>query len=262
MIQEILIASAILGALGLIFGIILGVSSKIFEVKKDERIQKIMEVLPCANCGGCGFSGCSAFAQAVVTGKANPSSCAVGGSACAEKVSDIMGVKTDFVKKTAHIKCDDSCDSSPVRYSYKGLESCAAALKIGGGPKSCAYGCIGIGSCVKVCDFGALSIKNNIAAVDEEKCTGCGKCAAVCPKKIIEIIPKNKKYMVLCNSKEKGSDMKEICTAGCIGCKMCVKACDYDAVTVEDNLAKINIDKCVGCGKCAEKCPRKIIHMV
>lgn len=262
MIKEILSAAVILGALGLIFGIVLGVASKIFEVKKDERIQKIMDVLPCANCGGCGFSGCSAFAQAVVTGNANPSSCAVGGSSCAEKVSDIMGVKTEFVKKTAHIKCDGNCDNSPARYNYKGLESCAAALKTVGGPKSCQYGCIGIGSCAKVCDFDALHIENGIAVVDEEKCSGCGKCAAVCPKKIIEIIPKSNKYMVLCSSKDKGSEMKDLCSAGCIGCKMCVKACESDAVTVEDNLAKIDIAKCIGCGKCAEKCPRKIIYAI
>lgn len=262
MIKEILTAAVILGALGLIFGIVLGVASKIFEVKKDERIQKIMEVLPCANCGGCGFSGCSAFAQAVVSGKASPSSCAVGGDVCAEKVSGIMGVKNEFVRKTAHIKCGGNCDSSPARYNYKGPESCAAAMKIGGSPKSCAYGCVGLGSCVKVCDFGALSIENGIAAVDEDKCGGCGKCAEVCPKKIIEIIPKEKKYTVVCSSKDKGSDMKDSCTAGCIGCRMCEKACEFDAVKVENNLASIDIAKCTGCGKCAEKCPRKIIQMI
>lgn len=262
MIKEILTAALILGILGLVFGIVLGVASKIFEVKKDERIKKIMEALPCANCGGCGFSGCSAFAQAVVSGKASPSSCSVGGSACAEKVSDIMGVKTEFIKKTAHIKCDGSCDNSPARYNYKGIDSCAAAARLGGGPKSCTYGCVGIGSCVKVCDLGAISIKNGIAAVDEEKCGGCGKCAAVCPKKVIEIMPKNEKYTVICSSKDKGSEMKDICSVGCIGCKMCVKACEFDAVSVEDNLAKIDRLKCTGCGKCAEKCPRKIIRMV
>lgn len=262
MIKEIFTAAAVLGILGLIFGIILGVASKIFEVKKDERIKKIMDVLPCANCGGCGFSGCSAFAQAVVTGKANPSSCAVGGSSCAEKVSDIMGVKTEFVRKIAHIKCDGNCDNAPVRYNYKGPKSCAAAAKLGGGPKSCSYGCLGIGSCMNVCDFGAISIENGIAVIDEDKCGGCGKCASVCPKKLIELIPKTAKYMVVCSSKDKGSDMKDICSVGCIACKMCVKVCESEAIIVDGNIAKINQEKCIGCGKCAGKCPRKIIHMI
>ena len=98
---NIIIAAVILGGLGLIFGVVLGIASKVFEVYKDERVDKIMAVLPCANCGGCGFAGCSSFAQAVVDGKAQPTACSVGGSACADSVSEIMGVKADFVKKVA-----------------------------------------------------------------------------------------------------------------------------------------------------------------
>ncbi len=256
---NILIAAIILGGLGLIFGAVLAVASKVFEVHKDERIDKIMAVLPCANCGGCGFAGCSSFAQAVVDGKAKPTACSVGGSTCADSVSEIMGVKADFVKKVARIKCSANCEQSPLRYRFKGLSSCKAADRLGGGPKSCSYGCMGLGSCEKVCPFGALSIEDGVATVDEEKCSGCGKCADVCPKHLIEIVPQSVKYFVACNSKDKGSEMKETCSAGCIGCKLCVKACENEAVSVDDNLAVINTEKCTSCGACSEKCPRNII---
>lgn len=259
MLTNILCAVAVLGGLGLIFGIILGVASKIFEVHKDERIEKIMAVLPCANCGGCGFAGCSSFAQAVVDGKAKPSGCSVGGSSCAESVSAIMGVKGGFVKKVARVKCSASCEASPMKYRYKGLASCAAAAKLGGGPKSCSYGCMGIGSCTKVCPFGAIHIENDIAVVNETKCTACGRCVNTCPKHLIKIVPQASEYFVACNSKDKGSEMKDVCSAGCIGCKLCTKACEHEAVSVDDNLAEIDTEKCISCGLCAEKCPKKVI---
>ena len=67
------------------------------------------------------------------------------------------------------------------------------------------------------------------------------------------------KRQVQCNSKEFGKAVKEVCSAGCIGCKMCTRVCEADAITVENNIAKIDYSKCTGCGKCAEKCPAKII---
>ena len=56
------------------------------------------------------------------------------------------------------------------------------------GPKVmavCDTGCIGCGICAKQCEFGAVTVENNIAHIDQSKCTGCGKCAEKCPKKII-----------------------------------------------------------------------------
>ena len=49
------------------------------------------------------------------------------------------------------------------------------------------------------------------------------------------------------------------CEVGCIGCKKCEKVCPSDAVTVENNVAHIDPEKCTNCGACAEVCPRKII---
>ena len=112
---------------------------------------------------------------------------------------------------------------------------------------------------MSACQFDALSIEDGIAKVDPEKCVACGKCVATCPKSLIELVPYAAPHKVQCNSKEFGKAVKEVCSAGCIGCKMCTRVCEADAITVENNIAKIDYSKCTGCGKCAEKCPAKII---
>ena len=61
------------------------------------------------------------------------------------------------------------------------------------------------------------------------------------------------------SSKDKGKDVMSVCKVGCIGCKLCEKNCEADAIHVVDNIAYIDQDKCTGCGVCAEKCPKKII---
>jgi len=56
----------------------------------------------------------------------------------------------------------------------------------GQGGKACSYGCMGFGSCVKVCEFDSIHIVDGIALVDREKCVACGKCVEACPKKLID----------------------------------------------------------------------------
>lgn len=36
---------------------------------------------------------------------------------------------------------------------------------------------------------------------------------------------------------------------------MCEKNCPKDAIHVEDNLARIDYEKCINCGKCVSVCP-------
>ena len=55
----------------------------------------------------------------------------------------------------------------------------------GGGAKSCAYGCLGLGDCAAVCPFDAMHVVDGVARVDYDKCKGCGMCAQKCPKHII-----------------------------------------------------------------------------
>ncbi|HZJ58552.1 MAG TPA: RnfABCDGE type electron transport complex subunit B [Clostridia bacterium] len=163
-------------------------------------------------------------------------------------------------ERTAKVLCAGDCDRATDKYHYEGIEDCVAASMLSDGPKECSYGCLGLGTCVRACPFDAIYIDKGIAVVDEEKCTGCEICVAACPKHIIEMIPASSQVQVMCKSEDKGRDVRKYCTVGCIACRICERACEYDAIKVENNIARIDYDKCVNCMVCAEKCPTKSIY--
>lgn len=80
-----------------------------------------------------------------------------------------------------------------------------------------------------------------------------------CPKKVIELLPDEQEFYVKCASKDKGGVARKACSVSCIGCQKCVKECEAQAITFEDNLAKIDSEKCKNLGKCFEVCPTKCI---
>ena len=262
-VTAIIIAAAVVGGTGLVVGILLGVASEAFKVPVDEKEVAVRACLPGNNCGGCGFPGCDGLAKAIAQGEAPVGACPVGGPDAAAKIAAIMGVEAgDAVKQVAYVKCAGTCEVAKEKYNYTGVQDCVSAMVTpGAGSKACAYGCLGLGSCVKACEFDALHIVNGIAVVDKEKCVACGKCIATCPKSLIELIPYEAKVAVQCSSKDMGKDVKASCSVGCIGCRMCTKVCEFGAITVENNLAHIDQSKCTGCGACAAKCPVKIIKM-
>ena len=256
------ISVGIFAGLGVLFGVILAIASKIFAVKVDERVPAVQECLPGANCGGCGFSGCAALADAIVKGEAAPNSCNACSAEGLAKIGEIMGIEvTASAPMHAYVMCSGNCNTVKFKYHYEGAADCIAAEKMGGGDKACPNGCIGLGTCVAACQFDAISVVDGVAVVDPAKCAGCGACANVCPKQLIAIVPMSSKYMVRCNSKETGVNTRKQCGAGCIACKICEKNCPVGAITVTDFVASIDQSKCTGCGKCAEKCPRKIIKV-
>ncbi len=53
--------------------------------------------------------------------------------------------------------------------------------------KECTSGCIGCHRCEKECPSQAIRISDNLAYIDQDKCTKCGRCAQVCPVGCIEI---------------------------------------------------------------------------
>ena len=161
---------------------------------------------------------------------------------------------------TAFVKCAGDCETAPRSYDYSGLVSCRMrAGAPGGGDKACSYGCLGGGDCVRACQFGAIHVEDDLAIVDEELCRACGKCVSACPRGLIELVKADSHVRVACSSKAKGPAAMKVCKSACIGCSLCKKACENDAVIIEDNLARIDYSKCIQCGACVEKCPRKAI---
>jgi len=267
----ILIAVTVLGAVGLVSALVLYVISHKFAVHEDTRIEAVAAVLPQANCGGCGFPGCSGFATACVKaadgGSLEGLQCPVGGQPVMEQVADILGMKAGvMVPKIAVVRCNGSCDNRPHIAEFDGFASCRVQNMTGMGETACLYGCLGCGDCVAKCQFGAISMDaaTGLPVVDEEKCGGCGSCAKACPRGIIEIRPrgpKGRRVVVLCNNKDKGAVANKVCDVACIGCGKCVKTCDkFEAITLENNLAYIDPDKCKMCRKCEEVCPKGSIR--
>ena len=258
----IIIAAAVVGIVGIVIGILLGIASEKFKVEVDEREILVRAELPGNNCGGCGYAGCDALAKAIVEGKAKVNQCPVGGASVGDKIAAIMGVEAGAAEKmVAFVKCTGTCDKANVQYNYYGMDDCVkiAAAVPGAGDKACSYGCLGSGSCVKACQFDAIHIVDGVAVVDKEKCVACGACAAVCPRHLIDLVPYKAEHLVQCNSHDKGADVKKKCDAGCIGCTLCTKQCEADAIHMDNNVAVIDYEKCTNCGKCAEKCPAKVI---
>ena len=244
-ITSILYPVLSVGGLGLVFGAGLGFAGKVFAVEEDPRIGQVVECLPGANCGGCGFPGCNGLASAIVAGTAPVNGCPVGGAAAAAKIAVVMGVSAGETEKmVAHVNCKGTCTNAKSKYEYVGISDCTMASQLAsGGAKGCSYGCLGLGSCVKACAFGALSIVDGIAVVDEEKCVACGKCVKACPKHLVVLKPASKKTVVNCSSKDMGKTVIANCSVGCIGCKICEKNCKFDAIHVENNIARIDYSK-------------------
>ncbi len=258
--MPIVYAILVMSALGAVFGAMLSYANRKFEVPVDEKVQRIRENVSGANCGACGYPGCDAFSEAVAKGEAPVNGCTPGGAKSAKAIAEIMGVKVETgVKEVARVLCQGEKGVANERYEYSGIQTCRAASSFAGGPKECQYACLGLGDCKKVCAFDAIEIVNGLARINPDKCTACGMCVKACPRSIIKLIPESSNVTVLCSSLNNAKTTRLSCTKGCIGCKRCEKACEYDAIHVVDGLARIDPDKCTNCKSCVEVCPSKCI---
>lgn len=262
-LKNVLIATAVVAAVGLVIAIVLSIAEKVFHVDVDEKEIAVRECLAGNNCGACGFAGCDALAKAIANGEAPVTACPPAGKTGADKIAEIMGVESgEFVKKAAFVRCSGTCDKRKQSYNYFGTKTCGSVkTALGRGEMSCRYGCLGYGSCAEVCDNKAIRIINGKAVVEPDLCIACGKCVKACPQGLIEVVPFASKYRVQCLNKQKGRAVKLNCEAGCIGCGLCERNCPENAIKVVDNVAIIDYDKCVECGICAQKCPSKVIKM-
>lgn len=259
----IVAAALVVGITGIVIGLLLGAAGNIFQVKTDERVAKIRDCLPGNNCGGCGYPGCDGLAEAIGKGEAPVGACPVGGAPVSAKIAAIMGVEDAAeMRMCAFVACAGTCAKVERHSVYDGIQGCAEAAAVPGrGGKSCQYGCMGYGTCVSVCPFGAIHIVDGVAAVDKEACRGCRKCVEACPNHLIQMVPFEATVHVRCSSPEKGKDVRAVCQTGCIGCSLCTKVCPSQAVHMEGSLARISHELCTGCGACAEKCPAGVIFM-
>lgn len=213
---SILKAVATLGGLGLTVGVGLAAASKIFYVYVDPLILAIDDALPGANCGGCGLPGCSANAEAIASGKASPDSCVAGGDELTAAIAGLLGVsiaakEPDIARST----CIYGVKDADIKYIYDGIFDCRAAALLNGGMKECTIGCLGLGTCVKACPFGALSMgPDGLPVVDEEKCTGCGTCERVCPKNIITMSSVTRRILKEYTTGECTTPCQRACPAG------------------------------------------------
>ena len=257
----------VMGAVGMVFGLILAIANKKFSMEVNPLIHEVEEVLPKGQCGACGYAGCANYAEAVVLNPdVAPNLCVPGKDAIAKLVAEITGKAAEQVEpKVAHVRCKGSINTAKSSYNYKGVHDCGAASLIQGGPKGCKNGCVGFGNCVNVCKFGAMTMGDEgLPIVDMKKCTGCGACETACPKHVIQIIPANATVKVDCNSKEKGAVARKVCSTSCLGCGICAKNCSYGAIEIKDNLAVVNNAICAE--KCSEatcvvKCPTGAINI-
>ncbi len=255
--MSILIPVLALTGLGVIFGAGLAWAAKKLSVHSDPRIEKVYALLAGANCGSCGYPGCLGFAEALVQGATTVDKCVVTPVSQRAEIAKILGVELNTAsRKVAVLHCHGGSKRVKDKYSYSGIKDCLAANLIMAGPKECIYGCIGYGSCVKVCPFGAITMSTDgLPRVSEDKCTACGKCVSACPKKLFTLVEIGKGYNIRCKSLYSGKKVMEVCSVGCITCGKCVKACPVSAIKLVDNLAVIDYGLCKDHGECFKVCP-------
>ena len=254
--NPIVFAIVSVAVIGLICAVVLSIASKIMAVPVNETEVKIRECLPGANCGACGYAGCDGYAAALASGdEKKTTKCIPGSDKVAADIAGVLGVEAEDVEEqVAVVHCRGDCDVTKDKMDYQGIQSCKAAKLFYGGRGSCTYGCLGFGDCAAVCPQDAICIEKGIAHVDTRKCIGCGLCAKACPNGVISTEADMIMTMVTCNNHDKGAVTRKVCSHGCIGCQKCLKNCPAEAITMDNNLAKIDYSKCFGCGKCAEVC--------
>ena len=261
--MPILTAFLIVSGVALVLGVLLALVSHFFAVEEDQKVKEIRACLPGVNCGACGYKGCDDYAAAVAEGKAKPNLCVPGAEATANELGAILGIEVEAPEDmVAYVHCNGHCEATSKKAAYDGISTCKAAAMLFAGPDACRFGCMGLGDCAAACPSGAICLKDGIAHVDTSLCIGCGLCRDTCPKHIISMVPQEAKVVVACSNEDKGAQARTACKNACIACKKCEKACEFGAISVQNNLAGIDYDKCTGCGACAGACPTGAIHNV
>ncbi|MFZ0281921.1 MAG: RnfABCDGE type electron transport complex subunit B [Bacteroidales bacterium] len=266
MSSTIFITIACLSLLALFSAVILYFVARKFKVFEDPRIDEIQAALPAANCGGCGFAGCRNMAEALVKADTFEGlNCPVGGAPVMAEAARILGKIAPVVDPlVAVLLCNGSPESRPKTSDYNGAYDCRITNNLYIGETDCSYGCLGNGDCVRACSFDAMhmDIATGLPVIADDKCVSCGACVKACPRHIIELrkkAKKDRKIYVACSNCDKGAPARKACKVACIACNKCFKVCEFNAITIENNLAYIDAFKCTFCRKCVQECPTNSI---
>ncbi len=266
MSSTILITITSLSVLAFVSAVILYVVAQKFKVFEDPRIDEVQALLPAANCGGCGFAGCRNMAEALVKADSFEGLyCPVGGASVMAEAARILGKVAPVVDPTvAVLLCNGSPEFRPRTSQYDGASDCRISHSLYLGETDCSYGCMGRGDCERACAFDALHMDTatGLPVINDDKCVSCGACVKACPRHLIELrkkAKKDRKIYVACSNCDKGGPARKACNVACIGCSKCFKVCEFDAITIKDNLAYIDAKKCTFCRKCPVECPTNAI---
>jgi Na+-translocating ferredoxin:NAD+ oxidoreductase RNF subunit RnfB len=262
----VLITVICLSVIALISAVILYFIAQKFKIFEDPRIDKVQEVLPGVNCGGCGFAGCRSLAEALVIAETFEGlNCPVGGEEVMGKAANILGKEAPLIDRTvAVLLCNGALEFRPRTSVYDGVSDCRIAHSLYLGETDCSFGCLWSGDCVRACNFDAMYMnqETGLPVIIDDKCVSCGACVKACPRHLIELrkkAKKDRKIYVACSNCDKGGPARRACKVACIACTKCVKVCEFDAITIENNLAYIDAFKCTFCRKCAPECPTNSI---
>lgn len=243
--MTVITAVGFLGGLTILLSLLLVLANKKLYVFEDPRIDDVEEMLPHANCGACGFPGCRPFAEALVNEDSLPANCTVSPEEDRNSIADYLGVDAGSQEKIiARLACGGGVNVARNRAEYKGIETCQSAAVVGGGGKSCTWGCLGLGDCEDVCGFDAINMDIfSLPIVDEYKCTACNDCVEVCPKDLFSLQPVNRRLWINCSNLEKGDDILSDCEVACTACERCVMDAPDELIVMKNNLPVIDYGK-------------------
>lgn len=161
------IAIAVLAALALVFGALLGYASRRFEVEEDPIVEQIDAILPQSQCGQCGYPGCRPYADAVGNNGEAINKCAPGGEQTMLKLAELLNVEPQPLDGGAEVL-------TPVR-TVAWIDEA---------------NCIGCTKCIQACPVDAIvGATRAMHTVLSDVCTGCDLCVSPCPTDCIEMRP-------------------------------------------------------------------------
>ncbi|MBE7421968.1 MAG: RnfABCDGE type electron transport complex subunit B [Zoogloeaceae bacterium] len=255
---SIALSGVFMAVLGVALAGVLAYASRRLYVFEDPRIEQVEEMLPKSNCGACGTAGCRNFAEKVVAGEIMPAQCTVNALAQTKVIAEFLGVDAGSVeKRVARLACGGGRHVAFMRARYAGHDSCRAAHVVSGGGKACAWGCLGLADCARVCAFDAIHMDaHGLPVVDADKCTACNDCVEICPKGLFSLEPVSRKLWVACKNLADGDTAEASCEVACTACGKCVMDSEPGVMRLDNNLAVVDYARNEDAAKRAiERCP-------